>query len=101
MLGDWQITGGLGHWEEPGLVSVRWKTTKELNRAKSGLHMCKKYTVRGGFTESRDEATENLGHHGHDLDQDAGGTKAGFGMDFKGIVGRICHWQRSQRNTFS
>lgn len=55
--------------------------------------MCKRYRVRGGFTEIQEDATENMGHHGGDLDQDAGGAKAGFGIGFKGIGGRICHWQ--------
>lgn len=36
VLGDWQIVEGLGHWKDSGLVSLRWKTTKELSRAKSG-----------------------------------------------------------------
>lgn len=58
--------------------------------------MCMEHRDRGEFTESQQETTEDLGGHGSDLDQEAGGAngeqKRVRGLILK-IVGRIGRWQ--------
>lgn len=59
--------------------------------------MCTEHRDRGEVTRSQQETTEDLGPHGSDLDQDAGGAngeqKRVWGLIFKDRVGRIGQWQ--------
>lgn len=96
---------------KPGPLEELWfgfhviKSYKELSRAESNLCMRTKCGDRSEFTERQQEATENLGPHGSDLDPEAGGAngeqKLDLGLVLKIESAEFANGNNSQRDIFS
>lgn len=71
----------------------------------SWIYACVQCSDRGEFTERQEDATENRGHNGGDLDQDAGGTNREQKLDLEMILkielAGFANGNNSQRDIFS